>query len=90
MKNNEMMKMMENGETVIGMLHHVIIRLRYRSCKCTPSWTRDDEEEYTEVTEKYRRRRRMKRSSPNRHPWSVTSKFSTSPVQLLGPQDANR
>ena len=47
MKNNEMMKKMENGETVIGMLCHVIIGLRYRSCECTPSWTSDDEEEYT-------------------------------------------
>jgi len=47
---------MENGETVIGMLHHVIIGLRYQSRECTPSWTSDDEEEYTEVTEKYRRR----------------------------------
>jgi len=64
MKNNKMMKKMENGETVIGMLHHVIIGLRYRSRKCTPSWTSDDEEEYTEVTEKYWRRRRMKRSIP--------------------------
>ena len=56
MKNNEMMKNMENGETVIGMLHHVIIGLRYRSRECTPSWAGDDEEEYTEVTEKYRRK----------------------------------
>ena len=56
MKNNEMMKKKENGETVIGMLHHVIIGLRYRSCECTPSWTSDDEEEYTEVTEKYWRK----------------------------------
>ena len=55
MKNNEMMKNMENGETVIGMLRHVIIGLWYRSRECTPSWTSDDEE-YTEVTEKYRRR----------------------------------
>jgi len=47
---------MENGETVIGMLHHVTIGLRYRSRECTPSWTSNDEEEYTEVTEKYRRR----------------------------------
>ena len=51
-----MMKKMENGETVIGMLRHVIIRLRYRSRECTLSWAGDDEEEeYTEVTEKYRR-----------------------------------
>jgi len=56
MKNNEMMKKMENGETVIGMLHHVIIGLRYRSRECTLSWTSDDEEEYTEVTEKYWRK----------------------------------
>ena len=33
MKNSEMMKKMENGETVIGMLCHVIIGLRYRSRK---------------------------------------------------------
>jgi len=33
MKNNETMKKMGNGEKVIGMLHHVTIRLRYRSCK---------------------------------------------------------
>jgi len=64
MKNNEMMKKMENGETVIGMLHHVIIRLQYRSRECILSWTSDDEEEYTEVTEKYRRRRRTMRSVP--------------------------
>jgi len=64
MKNNEMMKKMENGETVIGMLCHVIIGLRYRSRECTPSWTSNDEEEYTEVTEKYRRRHRTKRSIP--------------------------
>jgi len=61
MENNEMM---ENGETVIGMLHHVITGLRYRSRECTPSWTSDDEEEYTEVTEKYRRRRRTMWSIP--------------------------
>jgi len=42
---------MENGEKVIGMLRHVTIRLRYRSCECTPSWASDDEEGYTEVTE---------------------------------------
>jgi len=64
MKNNEMMKKMENGETVIGMLHYVIIGLQYRSHECTPSWTSDDEEEYTEVTEKYRRRRWTKGSVP--------------------------
>jgi len=64
MKNNEMMKKLENGEKVIGMLHHVIIRLRYRSCECTLSWTSDDEEEYTEVMEKYRRRCQTKRSVP--------------------------
>ena len=64
MKSNEIMKKMENGETVIGMLCHVIIRLRYQSRKCTPSWTSDDEEEYTEVMEKYRRRHRTKRSIP--------------------------
>jgi len=64
MKNNEMMKKMENGETVIGMLCHMIIGLWYRSRECTPSWTGDNEEEYTEVTEKYRRKRRTKRSVP--------------------------
>jgi len=64
MKNNEMMKKMENGETVIGMLCHVIIKLWYRSRECTLSWTSNDEEEYTEVTEKYRRRHRMMRSVP--------------------------
>jgi len=63
-KNNEMMKKMENGETVIGMLCHVIIELWYRSHKCTLSWTSDDEEEYTEVTEKYWRRRRTMWSVP--------------------------
>jgi len=64
MKNNEMMKKMENGETVIGMLRHVIIGLQYWSRECTPSWTSDDEEEYTEVTEKYRRKCRTKQSVP--------------------------
>jgi len=64
MKNNEMMKKMENGETVIGMLRHVIIGLRYRSHECTPSWTGDDEEEYTEVTEKYQSQRQTKWSVP--------------------------
>jgi len=64
MKNNEMMKKMENGETVIGMLRHVIIGLRYRSRECTLSWTSDNEEEYTEVMEKYQRRCRTKRSLP--------------------------
>jgi len=62
---------MENDETVIGMLCHVIIGLQYRSRECTPSWTSDDEEEYTEVTEeytevteKYRRKCRTKWSFP--------------------------
>ena len=64
MKNNEMMKKMENGETVIGMLCHVIIRLRYQSHECTPSWASDDEEEYTEVTEKYWRKSWTKQSVP--------------------------
>jgi len=58
-----MMKKMENGETVIGMLCHMIIGLRYQSRECTLSWT-SDEEEYTEVTEKYRRRRRTMQSVP--------------------------
>ena len=64
MKNNEMMKKMENGEIVIGMLRHVIIGLQYWRCECILSWTSDDEEEYTEVTEKYWRRRRTMRSIP--------------------------
>jgi len=55
---------MENGETVIGMLCHMIIGLRYQSRKCTPSWTSNNEEEHTEVTEKYRWKRRRKRSIP--------------------------
>jgi len=42
---------MENGETVIGMLCHMIIGLRYQSREWPPSWASDDEEEYTEVTE---------------------------------------
>jgi len=58
------MKNMENGEKVIGMLRLVTIRLRYRSHKCTPSWASDDEEEYTEVTEKCQRKHRTKRSVP--------------------------
>jgi len=61
MKINEMM---ENGETVIEMLHHMIIGLRYWSHECTPSWTSNNEEEYTEVTEKYRRRRQTMQSVP--------------------------
>jgi len=64
MKNNEMMKKMENGETVIGMLHHVIIGLWYWSRECTLSWTGDDGEEYTEVTEKYWRKHRRTWSVP--------------------------
>jgi len=64
MKNNEMMKKMENGEKVIRMLRHMTIRLWYRSRECTPSWASDDEEEYTEVMEKYRRKHQMKRSVP--------------------------
>jgi len=55
---------MENGETVIEMLCHMIIGLRYRCHECTLSWTSDDEEEYTEVMEKYQRKRRTKRSVP--------------------------
>ena len=58
------MKKMENGETVIGMLRHVIIGLWYWICECTPYWTGDDEEEYTEVTEKYRRKHRRTWSIP--------------------------
>jgi len=59
-----MMKKMENGEKVIGMLCHMTIGLWYQSRKCTPSWASDNEEEYTEVTEKYRRKRRTKQSIP--------------------------
>ena len=55
---------MENGEKVIGMLCHMTIGLRYRSCECTPSWASDDEEECTEVMEKYWRKRQMKGSVP--------------------------
>ena len=55
---------MENGEKVIRMLHHMTIGLQYWSCECTPSWASDDEEEYTEVTEKYQRKHRMKWSVP--------------------------
>jgi len=51
---------MEDGEKVIGMLHHVTIGLHYQSRECTPSWASDDDEEYTEVTEKYRRKHQMK------------------------------
>jgi len=59
-----MMKKMENGEKVIGMLCHMTIGLWYRSHECTPSWASDDEEEYTEVMEKYQRKHRTKRSVP--------------------------
>jgi len=55
---------MENGKKVIGMLCHVTIGLRYRSLECTPSWASNDEEEYTEVTEKYWRKRQTKQSVP--------------------------
>jgi len=64
MKNNKLMKKMENGETVIGMLHHVTIRLRYRSCECAPSWASDNEEGCTEVTENYWRKCWTKWSVP--------------------------
>jgi len=37
MKNNEMMKKLENGEKVIRMLCHVTISLRYRSCEYAPN-----------------------------------------------------
>jgi len=59
-----MMKKMENGEKVIRMLCHVTIGLWYQSRECTPSWASNDEEEYTEVTEKYQRKHRTKRSIP--------------------------
>jgi len=55
---------MGNGEKVIGMLHHVTIGLCYRSREWTPTWASDNEEEYTEVTEKYQRKRRTKQSVP--------------------------
>jgi len=64
MKDNKMMKKMGNGEKVIGMLSHMTIGLRYRSRKCTLSWASDDEEECTEVTEKYWRKHRTKWSVP--------------------------
>jgi len=64
MKNNKMMKNMDNGEKVIGMLCHMTIGLRFWSCKCTPSWASDDEEGCAEVTEKYQRKRRTKQSIP--------------------------
>jgi len=64
MKNNKMMKKMENGEKVIGMLHHMTVRLCYWSCECTPSWASDDEEGCTEVTGNYWRKHQMKRSIP--------------------------
>jgi len=64
MKNNKMMKKMENGEKVIGMLHHVTIGLRYQSRECTLSWASDDEEGCTEVMEKHRRKHWMKWSVP--------------------------
>jgi len=59
-----MMKKVENDEKVIGMLHHMTIGLWYQSRECTPSWASDDEEEYTEVTERYRRKHRTKHSVP--------------------------
>jgi len=64
MKNNKIMKKMENGVKVIGMLHHVTIGLCYQSRKCTPSWASNNEGGCTEVTEKYRRKHRTKRSIP--------------------------
>jgi len=64
MKNNKMMKKMENGEKVIGMLCHVTIGLHYWSHECTPSWASNDEEGCTEVKEKYRRKHHMKQSVP--------------------------
>ena len=59
-----MVKKMENGEKVIGMLCHMTIGLQYWSHECTPSWAGDDDEEYTEVTEKYRRKHRRTWSVP--------------------------
>ena len=55
---------MENGEKVIGMLHHLTIGLHYQSCECTPSWASNNEEEFTEMMEKYQRKHRTKRSVP--------------------------
>jgi len=59
-----MMKKVENDEKVIGMLCHVTIGLWYQSCECTLSWARNDEEEYTEVREKYWRKHQTKQSIP--------------------------
>ena len=59
-----MMKKIENGEKVIGMLCHMTIGLQYWSCECTLSWASDDEEECTEVMEKYWRKCQMKGSVP--------------------------
>ena len=64
MKNNKMMKKMENGEKVIGMLCHVTIGLCYWSRECTLSWASDNEEGCTEVTEKFWRKRWTKQSAP--------------------------
>jgi len=55
---------MENGEKVIGMLCHMTIGLQYWSHECTPSWTSNNEEEYTEVMEKYQRKHQTKQSVP--------------------------
>ena len=55
---------MENGEMVIGMLHHVTIGPQYWSHECAPSRVSDNEEGCTELAEKYRRKRRTKRSVP--------------------------
>jgi len=74
MEDNKMMKKMENGEKVIGMLRHVTIGLQYWSRECTPSWASDNEEEYTEVTEKYWRKHQMKRASPN-NPLTTTAHY---------------
>jgi len=63
-----MMKKMENGEKVIGMLCHVTIRLWYWSCKCTPSWASDNEEECTEWQRNIGGNVGRSGASPNIHP----------------------
>ena len=67
MKNNEKVIEMQKVATSLDcnrLLCHGIIGLRYWSCKCTLSWASNNEEEYTEVMEKYRRKHQTKRSVP--------------------------
>jgi len=47
------------------MLHHVTIRLCYRSRKSTPSWASDDEEGWTEVQRNIGGNVGQSRASPN-------------------------